>query len=215
VIVVKNITKVFATRAGPHKVLDDVSFTLERGQALGIMGRNGAGKSTLTRLIGGVEYPTSGEIERSMSVSWPLGYFGAFQASLTGADNVRFIARIYGAPIAETIAYVEEFAELGEYFQMPIWTYSAGMRSRLAFGVSLAVDFECYLVDEVTGAGDHRFAERSKKALRDRREKGAMLMVSHDPHALKDYCSMGAVLDQGKLHFFDTIEETYEAYCRL
>jgi capsular polysaccharide transport system ATP-binding protein len=214
-ITLSNITKVYHTRFGPNKVLDDVSFTLDRGQAIGVMGRNGAGKSTLTRLLSGVEYPTSGNVDRGMSVSWPLGYQGAFQSSLTGADNTRYVARIYGAPVKETLEFVEDFAQLGRYFRMPIKTYSAGMHARLAFGVSLAIDFDCYLIDEVVGAGDHRFTERCQRALRERRNNGALLMISHDVRILKDYCDTGALLADGKLTFFETLDETYQAYLQL
>ena len=214
-ITLSNVSKVYHTRFGPNKVLDNVSFTLSRGQAIGVMGRNGAGKSTLTRILSGVEYPTSGKVDREMSVSWPLGYSGAFQASLTGADNTRYVARIYGAPIQETLDYVEEFAQLGRYFRMPIKTYSAGMHARLAFGVSLAIDFDCFLIDEVVGAGDHRFTERCQQALLERRQKGALLMISHDVRILQTYCDTGAVLSDGKLTFFDNLEDTYRAYIEL
>ncbi len=214
-ITLSNVSKVYHTRFGPNKVLDNVSFTLSRGQAIGVMGRNGAGKSTLTRILSGVEYPTSGKVDREMSVSWPLGYSGAFQASLTGADNTRYVARIYGAPIQETLEYVEEFAQLGRYFRMPIKTYSAGMHARLAFGVSLAIDFDCFLIDEVVGAGDHRFTERCQQALLERRQKGALLMISHDVRILQTYCDTGAVLSDGKLTFFDNLEDTYRAYIEL
>jgi capsular polysaccharide transport system ATP-binding protein len=214
-VMLRKVNKVYRTRSGPHVVLSDVDLTIRRGDSLGIMGRNGAGKSTLTRIITGVETPTSGTVERTMKVSWPLGFFGAVQSSLSGADNTRFIARIYGAPIAETLDSVEAFAELGRYFRMPVKTYSSGMMSRLAFGLSLAIDFDCYVIDEITGVGDHRFAERCQEALMARRETGALVMISHDPNTLKIYCDRGAVLHAGKLTFFDTIEETYEAYHAL
>jgi capsular polysaccharide transport system ATP-binding protein len=214
-ITLTDVTKIYGTRDGPHCVLDGISFALERGQSLGIVGRNGAGKSTLTRLMSGIEFPTSGRVRRHMSVSWPLGYAGAFQGSLTGADNTRFIARIYGTPLQRTLAFVEEFAELGNYFRMPIKTYSAGMRARLAFAVSLAVDFDCYLVDEITGAGDFRFRERCQKALNDRRQRGALVMISHDPDTLRAYCATGALLHQGRLTFFATIDEALAAYHAL
>ena len=214
-VVLRKVNKVYQTRSGPHAVLCDVDLTIRRGDSLGIMGRNGAGKSTLTRIMTGVETPTSGTVERTMKVSWPLGFFGAVQASLSGADNTRFIARIYGAPIEETLESVEAFAELGRYFRMPVKTYSSGMMARLAFGLSLAIDFDCYVIDEITGVGDHRFAERCQAALMARRETGALVMISHDPNTLKVYCDRGAVLHAGKLTFFDTIEETYEAYHAL
>ena len=212
---VENVTKVYKTRSGPKLVLDDVSLEIGQGDALAIMGRNGAGKSTLTRMISGIEFPTKGVVRREMNVSWPLGYMGAFQASLTGADNARFIARIYGVPIKDTLAFVEDFADLGPYFNMPVRTYSAGMKARLSFGVSLAIKFDCYIVDEVTGAGDHRFAERSKEALRERRDNGALIMISHNPQTLLEYCSRGALLDAGRLTFYSSVQDMIDAYHAL
>lgn len=210
-----DIVKVYRTRSGHHTVLDGVNLTIRRGDALGIMGRNGAGKSTMTRILTGVEPPTSGEVWRGMSVSWPLGFYGAVQASLSGADNARFIARIYGRPVKEMLEAVEAFAELGRYFRMPVKTYSSGMMARLTFGLSLAVDFDCYVADEITGVGDHRFAERCHAALMQRLEHGALVMISHNPDALKAYCNRGAVLHNGQFTFFDTIDETYAAYHAL
>ena len=147
-----------------------------------------------------------------MSTSWPIGYSSCFQSSLTGADNARFIARIYRQPIEPLLAFVEDFAQLGAYFNQPVKTYSAGMAARLAFGVSLAIDFDCYLVDEVTAAGDDRFSARCHEALVHRRRSGSMVMVSHNPNALRSYCTTGAVLSGGSLQFFDTIEEAIETH---
>lgn len=206
------VTKTYRTRRGQHRVLEEASFTIGRGEALGICGHNGAGKSTLLRLIAGVERPSSGTVERHMSVSWPLGYGSSFQSSLTGADNVRFIARVYGRPVDAVLAFVEEFAELGSYLDMPIRTYSAGMNARLAFAASLAVDFDCYLVDEITAAGDERFRARCHAALMERRERGTLVMVSHDPHTLRAYCTSGATLNDGRLTFYDTIEGALEQH---
>jgi capsular polysaccharide transport system ATP-binding protein len=214
-ISLSNVTKIYHTRNGERRVLDDVSFSIERGQSIGILGRNGSGKSTLTRLIGGVEYPTSGKIRRSMSVSWPLGLAGGFQSSLTGADNARFIARIYGAPIDSLVKYVDEFAELGNYMRMPVKTYSSGMRARLAFGISLAIHFDCYLIDEVTAVGDVRFKERCERAILERSDRSALVMVSHDTNTLKTYCKMGAVLFDGKLTVYDDVDQAGDAYTAL
>jgi capsular polysaccharide transport system ATP-binding protein len=210
-----DVCKVYGTRSGPHQVLQDVNMTVQIGESLGIMGRNGAGKTTLTRIITGVESPTSGRIEASMSISWPLGFFGAVQASLTGADNTRFIARIYNRSTEDMLEQVEEFADLGKYFRMPVKTYSSGMFARLCFGLSLAVNFDCYVVDEVTGVGDHRFAERCHAALMERKSRGALVMISHDIHTLKAYCDRGAILHDGQLLFFDSLDETFEAYHAL
>ncbi len=166
-------------------VLRNTSFLVRRGDAIGICGANGAGKSTLLRLIAGVEHPTAGTIRRGMSVSWPIGYTSAFQASLSGADNARFVARIYRRPVEPLLAYVEDFAQLGVYLHQPVKTYSAGMQARLAFAISLAIRFDCYLVDEVTGAGDERFRERSHEELISRRSSGTLVMVSHAPDTLR------------------------------
>ncbi len=211
-IAFSGVSKSYQTRTGPRTILRDVNFTLQRGDAIGICGHNGAGKSTLLRLIAGVEQPGSGAIERSMTVSWPLGYSSAFQSSLTGADNIRFIARIYGRPIAETLDFVDDFAELGTYLGMPIRTYSAGMMARLAFAVSLAVDFDCYLVDEITAAGDARFRLRCHDALIERRKNGTLVMVSHDPHTLREYCINGAVVRDNRLIVFESIEEAIDQH---
>ncbi|MFL9840407.1 ABC transporter ATP-binding protein [Sphingomonas sp. ST-64] len=207
------VSKQYRTRGGGYRrVLDETSFEIGPGQALGICGHNGAGKSTLLRLIAGVERPSSGTVDRAMSVSWPLGYASSFQSSLTGADNVRFIARVYGRPVDRVLAFVEEFAELGAYLDMPIRTYSAGMNARLAFAASLAVDFDCYLVDEITAAGDERFRARCHAALMERRERGTLIMVSHDPHVLRAYCDTGATLVDGRLTFYDTIDAAMEQH---
>lgn len=212
VIRFENVSKRFRTRSGIHTVLDGVSLQLDRGDALGICGHNGAGKSTLLKLIAGVEQPSSGTIARSGTVSWPIGYASAFQSSLTGADNVRFIARIYNRPIRETLEFVDTFAELGNYLAMPIRTYSSGMMARLAFAASLAVDFDCYLVDEITAAGDARFRQRCEDALMARRESGTLVMVSHDPWTLRQYCTSGAVVGDGRVGLFDTIDEAIERH---
>jgi capsular polysaccharide transport system ATP-binding protein len=214
-IELSGVTKVYETRAGEHEVLRDLNLTVRRGESLGIMGRNGAGKTTLTRIISGVEFPNSGTVRREMTVSWPLGFFGAVQGSLSGADNTRFIARIYNRDVKEMLASVEDFAQLGEYFRMPVKTYSSGMFARLAFGLSLAIEFECYVIDEITGVGDHRFAERCHAAMVERRATGALIMISHDVNTLKAYCDRGAVLHHGQLMQFDSLDETYEVYHAL
>lgn len=206
-IVFHQISKAYATRNGRHRVLDNVSFTIEKGQSVGVCGHNGAGKSTLMRLIAGVEQPSAGQIRRGMSISWPLGLSSSFQSSLSGADNARFIARVYGRPIEETLDFVQDFAELGDYLRMPLRTYSAGMSARLAFAVSLAVDFDCYLIDEITAVGDERFQDRCRAALQERRQRCSLVLVSHDPATLRDYCDRGMVVRGGEVLQFDTIDE--------
>jgi len=214
-IVFEDVYKAYHIRKFEKQVLRGVTFKIDHGASVGICGANGAGKSTLMRLISGVESPTAGRVSRTMTTSWPLGYTSCFQNSLTGADNARFIARIYNRPIEELLAYVEEFAELGPYFYQPIETYSAGMIARLAFGISLAVNFDCYLVDEVTSAGDERFRARCEDALNERRQTGTLVMISHDPYTLREYCSTGAVLFGGKLTFYDTIDEALAMHSQL
>ncbi len=207
-----HVSKTYHGRNLTKQVLNDVSFTVRPGDALGLCGANGAGKSTLLRLIAGVEPPSSGQVRRGMSVSWPLGHTSCFQSSLTGADNARFIARIYQRPIGELLAFVEDFAQLGRYFHQPVKTYSAGMAARLAFAVSLAIDFDCYLVDEITSVGDERFRERCHEALSNRRASGTLVMVSHHAETLKQYCGRGAVLQDGELRLYDTIDEAIEVH---
>ena len=211
----ENVTKVYHTRGGGKRVLDNQSFVIDRGRSIGIVGPNGAGKSTLLRLMGGVEWPTTGRITREMSVSWPLGFSGAFQGSLTGEDNAKFIARLYGQSIPRIMGFVEAFAEIGEYMKMPVKTYSSGMRARLAFGVSLAVDFDCYLIDEVTAVGDQRFRDRCREAMAQRRQSGALIMVSHEPTTLIEHCESGGILNKGKLTLYPSIHQMIEEYHTL
>jgi capsular polysaccharide transport system ATP-binding protein len=212
-IAFQNVTKVYPTRdGGKRRVLDNVSFEINRGQSFGILGRNGSGKSTMIRLLGGVEQPDSGKVVRDMSVSWPLGFVGGFQTSLTGVDNIRFIARIYGMAFDNLLEFVEDFAEIGEYMRMPVRTYSSGMRARLMFGISLALEFDCYLIDEATAVGDARFREKCERALAARREDGALVMVSHEARVLRDHCNRGAFLHDGRLTVYDDLEMAIEAY---
>ena len=210
-----NVSKSYHIRKFHKQVLSNVSFVIQKGESIGICGANGAGKSTLMRLLAGVEFPTHGRISRTMSTSWPIGFSSCFAPSLTGADNARFIARIYNQDEEELLAYVEEFARLGPYFYQPVNTYSAGMSARLAFGVSLAIDFECYLVDEVTGAGDERFRVRCEEELIKRRDTASLLMISHEPATLMQYCRRGAVVYGGTVVFYDTMEEATEVHHRL
>ena len=210
-----HVSKKYQLRKLEKLVFADLNLMIARGESLGICGANGAGKSTLMRLIAGVEHATSGTITRSMTTSWPIGYGNCFQSSLTGADNARFIARIYDRDEDDLLAYVEDFAQLGAYLHQPVFTYSAGMAARLAFGISLAIEFECYLVDEVTAAGDERFRMRSEEALLARRDRATLVMISHDPGTLRAYCRSGAVLYGGSLVRYDTIEEACEVHHRL
>ena len=206
---VSNLTKSFCYKGKWVTVLKDLTFTIETGQSVAILGANGAGKSTLLRLLGGIDYPDSGLIESDCNVSWPVGLAGGFQGSLTGRENVGFVGRIYAdrRDLEDKIAYVEEFAELGVYFDRPFKTYSSGMRSRLAFGLSMAFDFDVYLIDEVTNAGDQRFRDKSKSLLLEKRKKADFLMVDHNLWGLKLHCDRAFILDQGRIEQFDDLEE--------
>ena len=214
-IAFENVYKKYHGRGFENAVLNDVNMVIKRGDSIGVCGANGVGKSTLMRMISGVERPMSGSIKRTMTTSWPIGYASAFQPGLTGADNARFIARIYGRDPQQLLDYVQDFAQLGSYIYEPVNTYSAGMSARLAFGVSLAIDFDCYIVDEITGAGDERFRIKSEEALKARRDRGTLVMVSHDTHALFRYCDRGAVVFGGVVTLYDTIQEAADVHHRL
>jgi capsular polysaccharide transport system ATP-binding protein len=210
-----DLFKQYRTRDGTHQVLRGVSLSVSRGEKLAILGRNGAGKSTLIRLLGGVEWPTTGRITRRMTVSWPLGFDGGFQGSLTGHDNIRFVARIYGKQFQEIFDYVEDFAALGKHLKEPVKTYSSGMRARLAFGLSLAVDFECYLIDEVLAVGDHKFYQRCRQEIFEKRKNRAIILASHDVGIMNEYCDKALVLHQGRAKTFDDKAVALDVYYAL
>lgn len=214
-ISVENVSKYYPTQLGNKKILDNLSFSLAKGEKVGILGRNGAGKSTLIRLISGVESPSEGEIKRSMTISWPLAFSGAFQGSLTGMDNLRFICRIYDVDIDYVKAFTEEFSELGSYLYEPVKRYSSGMKARLAFALSLAVEFDCYLIDEVTAVGDARFAAKCKHELFERRKDRSIILVSHNYNVVQEYCDSAMVLDDGHLYQFAQMDEAYQYYQNL
>lgn len=207
-----NVCKDYPTKVGPHRVLNDINLTIEQGQHVGILGRNGAGKSTLIRLISGAEPPTSGTIERNMSVSWPLAFSGGFQGSLTGADNVRFICRIYGVDFEPRFEFVQDFSELGFYINEPVSTYSSGMRARLAFAISMTINFDCYLIDETLAVGDARFRERCRVELFEKRAHKSMLIVSHSHRYLKGTCDRFLLFRDGTVEEYDDFEEVYFQY---
>ncbi|MBC5785607.1 ABC transporter ATP-binding protein [Ramlibacter sp. USB13] len=202
-ITLREVTKRYATRHGLTTVLDALDLTVHPGEKIGVVGRNGAGKSTLIRLLSGAEAPTAGRIERRMRVSWPLAFGGAFQGSLTGADNLRFICRIYGQDAKDKLGYVDDFSELGRYLHEPVRTYSSGMRARFAFAVSMAIDFDCFLIDEVISVGDERFHEKCHEELFVRRSDRALILVSHDGEYVRRHCDVIHLLADGKLHRVD------------
>lgn len=211
-IVLENVVKRYHTRQGANTVLNGISLQINPGEKVGILGRNGAGKSTLIRLISGAERPTSGSITRGMTVSWPLAFGGAFQGSLTGLDNLRFICRVYGTSTEDKIPYVLDFSELGKYLREPVKTYSAGMRARLAFAISMVVEFDCFLIDEIIAVGDSRFHEKCRHELFEKRKNRAMIIVSHQPEEIRAHCNTILVLDQGRIEKFNNIDEAYDYY---
>jgi capsular polysaccharide transport system ATP-binding protein len=208
-IKVSNLTKSFRYQGKKTTIFRDLNFTINTGESIAILGANGAGKSTLLRILGGIDLPDSGKIETDASISWPVGLVGGFQGSLTGRENVTFVSRIYAdkRDIPDKIRYVEEFAELGVYFDRPFKTYSSGMRSRVTFGLSMAFNFDVYLIDEITAAGDQRFREKSKRILVDRRQHADFLMVDHNLWGLQLHCDRAFILDGGKIEEFSSVEE--------
>ncbi len=207
-----NVTKRYRTHSGLKHVLDRASFRFEVGHNYGILGGNGAGKSTLLRLIAGAEYPNSGRIRRQVRVSFPVGFGGTFHGYLSGRLNTTFVARVYGQDPDRVNAFVADFSELGPYFDMPVQTYSSGMMAKLAFGLSLAIDFDVYLVDEVTEVGDARFRLKCAEVFKERMARSDIIMVSHNTHTIKAYCDRAAILINGQLEMFDHIDDAMRAY---
>ena len=207
-----NVTKTFTSKGGRKRIVEDLTLSLPRDRSVAIIGRNGAGKSTLLSMIAGTLSPDRGEIVRHGRSSWPMGFRGGFHGELTGRQNTRFVARIYGADTEEMVEYVEEFAELGRFLDMPVRTYSSGMRARLAFGVSLAARFDCYLVDEITGVGDSRFKAKCRQAFAERAASSQLIMVSHSESTLRSYCEAALLLEDGKATYYDDISDALEVY---
>lgn len=206
------LSKYYPTSHGIHHVLRDVSLTIPTDQSIGILGRNGAGKSTLLRLIAGIESPDSGEVVRHARLSWPIGLAGGFHGALTGEENLRFVSRIYDADPAEVSQKVRAFADLGEYFDMPLRTYSNGMRARLAFGLSMAIDFDVYLIDEIIAVGDKPFQEKCRAVFNARRDHSSVIIVSHNMNTIRQFAKRCAVLKDGSLMLFDTVDEAVRLY---
>ncbi len=203
----ENLTKIFVLNGKRKVVADNITVDFPTGAAVGLLGRNGAGKSTLMQMIAGNMDPTSGRILSTGSISYPVGFAGSFHGELTGAQNTRFVARIYGVDTEALVDFVEDFAELGHHFHQPFRTYSAGMRSRLSFGVSMGIPFDTYLVDEVTSVGDAAFREKSSAMFRERMRASGALFVSHSPAMVRQLCDMGAVLEDGRLTLYEDVDK--------
>jgi capsular polysaccharide transport system ATP-binding protein len=212
VIRAENVSKTYRTRSGPRVILDRINFCIARGEHVGVFGPNGSGKSTFIRLLAGAEDPSSGVIHWEMSVSWPLAFSGAFQPVLTGLDNLRFICRIYDIEAEGILPFVEDFSELGMYLREPVGHYSAGMLARFAFAMSLAVEFDCFLIDEVIVVGDSRFHEKCRRELFEKRKDRAFIIVTHDATVINTYCDRASVMLDGRMHSFDCVPDAHVYY---
>ncbi|MCW7538937.1 ABC transporter ATP-binding protein [Aquabacterium sp. A7-Y] len=214
-IELESVTKSYPTPHGRRYVFRDLSFSFPEGASIGLIGPNGAGKSTLMRLLGGIDSPDSGSVRTDANISWPVGLAGGFQGSLTGRDNVRFVCRIYGASgpaMREKVRYVEDFAEIGEYFDLPVKSYSSGMRSRLAFGLSMAFDFDYYLIDEVMAVGDAQFRKKCQEVFRSKLEKSKLILVSHNMRDIQEWCDMVVLVNQGAPTLYEDVAAGIAAY---
>lgn len=210
-----NVTKTYRLiGGGRRRVLEGVNMTLPH-RNIGILGRNGAGKSTLIRMISGIVDPDRGQILRDVRVSWPIGFRGSFHGQLTGLENVRFVARLYGMNEAEVIRKVADFAELGPFLLQPVRSYSSGMSARLAFGLSMAIPFDTYLVDELMSVGDANFRQKSRESFERLLKNSRLIMASHSMNALRDYCDCALLIDKGRVQFFDDLSEGIEAYLEI
>ncbi|MDP9632005.1 UNVERIFIED_ORG: capsular polysaccharide transport system ATP-binding protein [Ensifer adhaerens] len=214
-ITLDNVTKYYKTTGHRRYILRNQSMYFASGRSYGLLGVNGAGKSTTMRLIAGAELPNSGRVRRAVRVSWPLGFANGLNPMLSGKENLKFVARAYGEDFHRVLRFVAEFAEIGSYLNEPLRTYSSGMSARFAFGLSMAIEFDCYLVDEITAVGDSNFQRRCREAFRARRQKSDVIIISHDMETIKDYCDVAIVLIDGHMVQFDNVEDGIATYMRL
>jgi len=214
-ILLDNVLKFYRTKGQKKIILNHVSLKFSAGTSYAILGINGAGKSTTMRLLAGTELPNSGRIKRSTRVSWPLGFGAGLHGAMTGRENVQFVARLYGQDPRKAVEFVEDFAEVGAYIDEPYRTYSSGMAARLAFGLSMAVDFDCYLIDEVTAVGDARFAARCHEEFSKRRDRADVIMISHSMETVREYCKRAVVLAHGLAYEFTDVDDAIELYKKL
>ena len=210
----EQLTKSYMTKSGRHYLFRDLSLELPTGRSIGLLGKNGAGKSTLLRIIGGIDHADSGRVVSDSTISWPVGLAGGFQGSLSGRQNVTFVSRLYvpEGQVAEKVTFVREFAELGKYFEMPVKSYSSGMKSRLTFGLSMAFDFDYYLIDEVSGVGDAAFRKKSAALIEEKRKSSGFILVTHNLKRLKEQCDAAIILSDGKATYFENVAEAVEVY---
>ena len=213
-IALEHITKAYWYRGQPKYIARDISITFPTGSRVGLMGRNGAGKSTLLSIIAGSLNPDAGRVRITGSISWPIGLQGCIHPELTGAQNVKFIARVYGVDTEELMDFVSDFAELGMNFNEPVRTYSSGMRARLNFGMSMGIRFDTYLIDEVSAVGDAGFKKKSRMVFDDRMSKGGVIMVTHSERMMRSMCTSGAVLEGGQITWFDDVEAALDRHAR-
>lgn len=214
-IAFRNVTKFFPTKNGRKYILRDASFTLKTGENVGVIGSNGAGKSTLMRLICGVDVPNSGSIDTTYRLSWPMGLAGGLQDTMSGRENAKFVCRILGEPedrVAEKLSFIQDFAEIGSDFELPVRTYSSGMKARLNFAISMGFTFDCYVVDELTAVGDQRFREKSAQAFKERRDQACFIKVSHNLKELEDECDSALLLMNSKLYHFPEVAHGIQCY---
>ena len=208
----EDLTKSFQLRGSRKMVIDGLTMALPSGKSLALLGRNGAGKSTLLKMVAGTMRPDRGRVVHEGSISWPVGFGGSFHKELTGAQNVRFIARIYGVDTESLMAFVDDFAELGKFYHMPVRSYSSGMKSRLTFGASMGIRFDTYLVDEVTAVGDATFKRKSRAVFADRMQHSSAIMVNHSMGQLRKFCNAGLVLEHGQIQYYDDLEEAIQVH---
>lgn len=211
-----NVSKYYPTRFGPHYVLKNLNIDIPDDRDIAILGPNGAGKSTLLRMIGGIDFPSTGAIHSDRFISWPLALSSGFEGSMTGRENVRFICRIHGVrDTAEIEDFVKEFSELGDTFELPVRGYSSGMRSKYAFAVSMGFDFDTYLMDEIMSVGDEGFRKKCEKAISEKRESANIILVSHNVATLRDHCNAAILLAYGRAEFYDSVDRAIFRYKSL
>ncbi len=214
-----HLTKSYRLSSGKRRyVFRDLNFRFPDGANIGLIGRNGAGKSTLLRLLGGIDQPDHGRVVTDRRISWPVGLTSGLQGSLTGRDSVKFVCRVYGTTreeMREKIRFVQAFAEIGEYFDQPVRTYSSGMRARLNFGLSWAFDFDYYLLDEVGAVGDARFKQKSRRLMEERIGAANVILVSHAMPEIARLCNVVVLVDDGKATLFEDVDEGIRAYQEL